>query len=88
MSTEEAAAGVLKDTKERNVICMRKKEWALLSLPVISITLGPIGPVKLQNLKTPRPGGPSTFPLNPLNPRSGLGSGPGSGWSREALINS
>lgn len=59
MATEAGTAGVLKDTKERNVICMKKKEWILLSLPVISILVtGAVDVLvkrSLQQMKMPQP---------------------------------
>ncbi len=59
MATEAGTADVLKDTKERNVICMKKKEWILLSLPVISILVtGAVDVLvkrSLQQMKMPQP---------------------------------
>ena len=59
MNTEASAVGVLKDSKEREVVHMKKKEWVLLSLPVLSILA--TGAVdlfvkrSLSQMKTPHP---------------------------------
>lgn len=59
MNTEASAVGVLKDSKEREVVHMKKKEWFLLSLPVLSIlATGAVDLLvkrSLSQMKTPHP---------------------------------